>query len=77
MKHGRRHNRLKEQAYRARKNAEGYGRPYEPMPADPGEAPAPEDVPTLVEADSLSLEDVLGRKARHALRHAQRKRDDA
>lgn len=28
MKHGRRHSKLKEQAYLARKDAEGYGTPY-------------------------------------------------
>jgi hypothetical protein len=50
MKHGRRHKTLKEQAYIARKDAEGYGRPYRPIDvAEPSgefahEAP-PEEIP--------------------------------
>lgn len=48
MKHGRRHDKLKEQAYLARKDAEGYARPYRPIDvAEPtgefeAEAPPPE-----------------------------------
>ena len=43
MKHGRRHDKLKEQAYLARKDAEGYNRPYRPIdvaqPTEPAKAP--------------------------------------
>lgn len=53
MKHGRRHKTLKEQAYMARKDAEGYGRPYRPIDvAEPtGEhaaEPPAEEVPLSV-----------------------------
>ena len=52
MKHGRRHKTLKEQAYVARKDAEGYGRPYRPIDvAEPtGEyaaEPPPDAVPLV------------------------------
>lgn len=52
MKHGRRHKTLKEQAYIARKDAEGYGRPYRPIDvAEPTGAfaaePPPEEIPLV------------------------------
>lgn len=64
MKHGRRHNKLKEQAYLARKDADGYARPHRPIdvaePTGEFEATPP---------PSLELHNVLGRKSRHAVRH--------
>lgn len=45
MKHGRRHKTLKEQAYMARKDAEGYGRPYRPIDVAEPVAPAPPPPP--------------------------------
>lgn len=53
MKHGRRHDKLKEQAYLARKDAEGYKRPYrpidvaEPNPQKPPEPTPPPEAPPL------------------------------
>ncbi len=35
MKHGRRHDKLKEQAYKARKKAKGYATPYDPIDVTP------------------------------------------
>lgn len=67
MKHGRRHDSLKEGVYkqRFRQGAQGYARPYEPIdvaePTGPVAAPPPEKAP---------LADVLGRKSKHALRRA-------
>ena len=64
MKHGRRHDKLKEQAYLARKDAEGYARPYRPIDvAEPagGRAPAP-----LPEGAPLAAK--LGTKAKKALK---------
>lgn len=49
MKHGRRHDSLKEKAYLERQNAEGYKRPYRPidvaMPQKPPVPPPPAEVP--------------------------------
>jgi len=66
MKHGRRHDSLKEGVYkqRFRQGAQGYARPYEPIPVAEPEAPVP---PPPAE---VPLADVLGRKSRHALRRA-------
>ncbi len=52
MKHGRRHDKLKEQAYVARKDAEGYGRPYRAIDVAENAAAVPpppvEDAPASV-----------------------------
>lgn len=67
MKHGRRHDVLKEQEYKKRKDAEGYGRPYRAMPmADPSAphrrpAPAPE-------VEGVALGSLLGGRARRDLK---------
>ena len=73
MKHGRRHDSLKEGVYkqRFRQGAQGYARPYEAIdvaePTGPVAPPPPEEVP---------LADVLGRKSKHALRRAGVKPDE-
>lgn len=66
MKHGRRHKTLKEQAYLARKDAEGYGRPYRPIDvAEPtGEFAA------KPAADGTPLPLALGARARRQLKRA-------
>lgn len=67
VKHGRRHDSLKEGVYKQRfkQGAQGYARDYEPIPvAEPAGPVAP---PPPAEAP---LADVLGRKSRHALRRA-------
>lgn len=67
VKHGRRHDSLKEGVYkqRFRQGAPGYARPYEPIPVaeptGPVAPPPPEEVP---------LAEVLSPKAKRALRRA-------
>jgi hypothetical protein len=63
MKHGRRHKTLKEQAYLARKDAEGYGRPYRAIDVAEPEGPPVEAPPAEV---PLGL--ALGRKAQRQLK---------
>ncbi|HVL49071.1 MAG TPA: hypothetical protein VM889_10980 [Candidatus Thermoplasmatota archaeon] len=71
MKRGRPHAKLKEQAYLARKDAEGYGRPYEAMPLEPAEP----RVAAAKDAEPLPLLDAVDRRSRHALRKALERRD--
>lgn len=64
MKHGRRHMKLKEQAYLARKDAEGYAAPYRPIDvAEPTGDAAPEPLEDAPLAARLSTKD------RKRLRH--------
>ena len=63
MKHGRRHKTLKEQAYIARKDAEGYATPYRPIDVAQPVAPPPEPPP-----ETLPLAAKLGTRAKKALR---------
>lgn len=71
MKHGRRHNRLKEKAYVDRKDAEGYGRPYEPIPVEP-----PTEAPAAPPPPPPALTEVLDPRSRNALKRALEKRDE-
>lgn len=65
MKHGRRHDKLKEQAYLARKDAEGYNRPYRAMDvAQPAATKAAPDPPP---EEGVPLAAKLNRKQRKQL----------
>lgn len=65
MKHGRRHDSLKEKAYRDRaaSNAEGYKRPYRPIDVAKGNPDAPKPPPAEV-----PLGAALPKKAKRQLR---------
>lgn len=66
MKHGRRHNKLKEQAYKARKDAEGYGSPYRAIDvAEPTARTSDLDAPPP--ADGTTLAARLNTRAKKAL----------
>lgn len=64
MKHGRRHMTLKEQAYVARQNAEGYKTPYRPIDVA---VPVKPVAPPVVEDEPLAAR--LSTKDRKRLRH--------
>ena len=67
MKHGRRHDSLKERTYRERaaQDAPGYKRPYAPLDVREPDAPAPPPPPA---AQPLAAK--LGRRAKKQLEHA-------
>lgn len=71
MKHGRRHDTLKEKAYldRAHGRAEGYARPYAPIDVATPTTPPPPPPDTSVE-----LEGALKGRSKHELRRALTKK---